>query len=109
MRALALVALLVPVSSFALDISWVQPTEREDGTPLPVSEIAGYRLVWMLKGQAQPDVTVPPGTTYVLNPPFAGRVCATLQTIDTDGLESVPSNTACKNAKPGKPINLRFQ
>lgn len=48
--ALAALALLVlgPSRAWAgtLEVSWVPPTEREDGTPLAPSEIAGYKIYY---------------------------------------------------------------
>jgi len=42
MRYLLLLLMTFPV--FADTVSWTPPTEREDGTALPASEIAGYNI-----------------------------------------------------------------
>lgn len=109
MRKLVLLALLLPGLGMAdtLLVTWVQPTARVDGTPLPLSEIQHYRMVWSVKGVAQPDKVVPVGTSYTLDTgALAGKTCLTLATVDTDGLESVPSNMFCRNAKPNPPSNM---
>ena len=107
--AWTLIAFWLLLASFAVfaDVTfeWDVPTTREDGSPLAPAEIAGYKLDWTLKGVAQPTVNVPPGVTYTLVSPV-GRVCATLKTVDTDGLVSDPSNQACKNSRPSKPGNF---
>jgi len=109
MKRLLLLAALLPISAFAatVNVTWVQPTTYEDGSPLPASEIQHYRLAWSVRGVAQPDIIVPVGATYTLNTgTLTGRTCVTLFTVATDDQESEPSNTACKNARPGRPTNL---
>ena len=108
MKALVLIVML-PLAAVAdtLSITWVQPTTREDGTALPLAEIANYRLSWTVRGVAQPDITVPRGTNYTLDTgTLSGRTCVVMRTVDTDGLESVPTEPACRNARPNPPGNL---
>lgn len=103
---LSLLFFSLGASADVLTVTWVAPTQREDLTPLLASEIAGYRLSWTVKGVAQADKNVT-GTSYLLDTgTLAGRTCVTLRTVDTDGLESDPSNTACRNAKPKPPTNV---
>lgn len=105
MRYLILLLLASAPAMADVTFRWTQPTKREDGSALPATEIAGYKLDWTLKGVAQPTVTVPSGSSYLLPAP-AGRVCGTLKTVDTDGLESVATAQACKWSKPLRPTNL---
>ena len=111
MKFLKLALLMLPVVALAdtVAVSWVQPTQREDGTALPLTEIAGYRLSWTLRGVAQPDVTVPPGTAYTLVTATSGRVCVELRTVDTDALESVPAGPVCRNSRPNKVTDLQVR
>ena len=104
-RILLLLALLSAPAFADVSYTWTPPTTREDGSPLAPAEIAGYKLEWTLKGVAQPTVTVPPGSSYTMVTPV-GRVCATLRTVDTDGLESDPTPSVCKNSRPSKPGNF---
>lgn len=76
------------------NISWVAPTEREDGTPISLSEIAGYRVYYgptsggytgrfdILDSSANETGVsdLPPGRYYIA-----------VTTLDTYGLESVLS------------------
>ena len=83
-----LVLLLFPLSVFAGTLTWVPPTEREDNTPLPPEEIAGYNLyndegiklnATLVTGESDPiDRAVTQQTVYVT-------------TTDTEGRESVYS------------------
>lgn len=92
-----------------LNLTWVAPLQRVDGTVLLPSEIAGYKLNWSVKGTTQPEKTVT-GTSYALDTgTLIGRTCVTLATIDTDGLISDPSPQVCRNAKPTAPTGLTLK
>jgi hypothetical protein len=112
---LLLVAVLIALAAGSVradtfNASWTPPIVRADGTtPMPASEIAGYRLEWTLSGVEQPDVTVPPGSSYTLTTATFGRACITLRTVDTADLESEPSAMVCRNIRPGKPVTIRVQ
>lgn len=112
MKKLLLLA-LISTSAFAdtVSLSWTTPTLREDGTALLASEIANYRISWTIKNVAQTDILAAgTATSYTLNTgTLAGRVCAVLRTVDTDGLESMPTNAACRNARPNPPGNPKLQ
>ena len=112
LTALMLVLMLLLGSAIAradtVEVSWTAPTERVDGTALPATEIAGYRLSWTLNGTAQSDLTVPPGTSYTLDTGTqTGRVCLVMRTVDTDGLESVATGEVCRKARPRPPGSMR--
>ena len=105
--------LLLSLLAFAsqadtLTVRWTPPTTRVDGTALPSTEIAGYRLEWTVKGVPQSDKVVTGAvSTYTLDTgTLSGRTCVTLYTQDTDGLESAPAQTACRNAKPNPPTGV---
>ena len=46
MKAFLIALLLLPLSAFARDVivDWTLATQREDATPLPVTEIASTRI-----------------------------------------------------------------
>ena len=109
MRILLLL-LLLPCAALAdtVTLTWTAPTQREDATALPATEIAGYRVEWWKDGTAQTGFVVPGAvTTYVHSNLTAGRYCYTLQTVDTDGLESVATGQVCRKARPNPPTNPR--
>ena len=75
--------------------SWSAPTEREDGSPLDVSEIGGYRLyiddvaIVDMPGSLNPD------GRYTYQREFThGRYEAKITCLDTEGRESKKSNAA---------------
>lgn len=71
------------------NLSWTPPTEREDGTPLATTEIAGYNLY--IDGQKNNTAPlVGNSTTLDLAP---GNYAINMTTVDTDGRESVFSTT----------------
>jgi hypothetical protein len=109
MKRFGVILLLLSSAAWAdtAALTWAQPTAREDGSALPLTEIQGYRLVWTLRGVAQPAKMIPVGTAYTLDTgTVSGKVCVTLYTVDTDGLESDPSVTVCRNARPNRPVLL---
>jgi len=79
-----------PVSRDSSRLHWSTPTIREDGTPLNLSEIGGYRLYnsnsptgdYILIGDTQ-------NTSYLVDT-LLGYVYIT--TYDVEGDESKPSN-----------------
>jgi len=78
-------------TSKAADLSWVAPSEREDGTGLALSEIAGYRIYYgTTAGIYQNQIDINDKTaqeTQIANIP-EGTYFAVMTTIDTDGRES---------------------
>lgn len=103
------VALLIPLLSFGQEIppdgaklSWTPPTEREDNTPLPLSELQGFEVLW---GTSQTDlnqtVFVPVGTNeYMVTSLTEGTWYFAVKAIDTDGLESGLSAIVSKTIEP---------
>ena len=88
--ALALVPVLANAYSFV--ITWTAPTEREDGTALPVTELDhddvfadGALLMAVPGGDSTTQASLAPG-----------EHCFAMKTVDVDGRESVFSNEVCK-------------
>jgi hypothetical protein len=72
-------------------MSWVAPAEREDGTPLALSEISGYRIYYGTKsGVYQGQIYIDDGsaTQKQLSGIPSGAYYAVVTTIDTEGRES---------------------
>ncbi len=60
-----LVLSLVSISSLALDNTacWVAPTQLENGTPLAITDIGGFKLVYQkTTDTTSKEVTIPSGT-----------------------------------------------
>lgn len=85
-----LLLLLIPVSVLAESVSFIPPTEREDGTPLAPAEIKEYRIY--VNGihvrTIRPDEN--PATLKGL---ISGENTVQMMTIDTNDKRSVLSNT----------------
>lgn len=102
----ALLALMALPAMANIVITWTAPTQREDGTVLLPSEIASYTLNVTLGGVAQPDITIPgSAVTYTFADTVKGKYCFTMETVDTQGLTSVPTSPVCRNANPKAPSN----
>ena len=83
-----------PTTTANVTISWIAPVEREDGTPISMSEIGGYKVYYgtaqnvyanqvEISGSANMQATLrnlAPGTYYIV-----------ITTYDTDGRESAYS------------------
>lgn len=82
----------------AVSVSWTAPAQREDGSPLSMSEIAGYRIYYGTKEGSYPDrvdiddgsemqglVNAKPGVYYVV-----------VTAYDVDGRESAFSSPPLK-------------
>lgn len=91
--ALGLLLITAPLwASVDKTVSWIAPTERVNGDPLPAGEIAGYDLECVV--QATGDVIyatgIPAGaTTHQTDAVFVeGTYLCRMRTLDTGGLVS---------------------
>lgn len=81
------------VGSYRVQLTWTAPGTRANGSPLPLSELSGYRIYYLLEG-ADPSsdsaVTVNGGTTTFLNLTLteAGTYSFAITAVDQNGLES---------------------
>jgi hypothetical protein len=107
MKYLALLLLFPSLALADVTASWIAPTGRTDGTPLPSSEIAGYRFRHTINGAIQPELMVQ-GTSKVIAV-GTGQVCVTVATVDTDGQQSDFTAQVCRKARPNKPTNLQVR
>lgn len=102
-----------PVPTFEVELSWTIPTMRTDGSPLPISEIAGYNIYYGTSEGAYPNnIFVDGGQADQFIVSELAMLSATtyyfvVTTVDTNGLESRFSNPVSKatpNASPpGEP------
>jgi hypothetical protein len=79
------------VPSVNVSLSWVAPAEREDNTPLSLSEIAGYKLYYGTKqGQYTKSIDINDSTAqnFTFTDLVAGTYYIAVTTYDTDGRES---------------------
>jgi hypothetical protein len=96
---------MISLSSFSIDVvatatgsislSWVPPTQRDDGSPL--TNLAGYNLHWGTALGHDPNLaSIPnPGVaTYVVDELPPGTYYLVATAYDSNGIESVYSNVA---------------
>ena len=101
MKKLLLLALIpMMVSAEIVDITFVPPTEREDGTLLPASEITGYHVY---DGSVEIVGTFT-GNSVAVDLPY-GRRDITMTTEDVNGRLSIYSDpfVFVLNANPNAP------
>jgi len=92
------ILLIVSMIAFgAINFSWVAPSEREDNTPISLSEIAGYNIFCGTEVGVYPImIPIPDGSstgTVLENSelPLGTNYCV-MTTVDTDSRESQYSN-----------------
>lgn len=73
-------------------LRWQGPTERENGKPLPATELAGYAVLHDHSGTRQRIAVTGVATTATLDL-AQGLHALSVVAVDSDGLESEPSNT----------------
>ena len=77
-----------------VNLSWVAPAEREDGSPISMSEIAGYKIYYgTSQGQYTDTIDVNEGTadTYTITGLSSGTYYFVVTTYDYNGWESAYS------------------
>ena len=100
------VAAQLPPPPTELTLGWDIPTERTDDTPLSLSEIAGYELISNCLSEVfkvdNPEQT---SVTFALDTSLS---CDwQIQTVDTTGIRSAPSNAVTVEFKTPKAPVLR--
>lgn len=110
-------------ASATSELSWSAPTERVDGTPMGLDEIAEYRVFYSVDGQPTTDgefITIgPDATSETVTLELTPRsedytVSFAIVVVDTNGLESEPSEMVSKvfnvdsTAIPAPATNLQF-
>jgi hypothetical protein len=76
-------------------LSWTAPSEREDGSVLSLSDIAGYRIYYGVETSiyhGQIDINDHTATQAQLSGVSSGKYFIVITTIDTDVRESVFSH-----------------
>jgi hypothetical protein len=95
MRALSFDVEVVQVGTNSVMVSWLAPTENEDGSPL--TNLAGYRIRFgQQSGNYTSTINVDnPGlASYVISGLAAGTYYLVLSAVNTSGAESSYSNEA---------------
>lgn len=94
-------------------VTWVLPTQRTDGSALPVGEIAKTTIAWGTSAAGPfPNVqdVAAPGTSHVFtrSSPGLGTRCYTAFVTDTEGRVSGSTGPVCKTVKaaPNAPTGL---
>ena len=115
----ALVLSVFAVPAFAAgaqsdDVSWTLPTQRVDGTPLPVNEIDRIEIEVEKDGVVLGVEAFPASITsytYTRDLPPNYTMCYRARTVDTESLVSDWTAQVCKTVKgkPNPPSNLRVQ
>jgi hypothetical protein len=83
-----------------INLSWVAPVEREDGTPIAMAEIAGYRVYYGTSQGSYPNqVDISNGSTMqvTLGNLVSGTYYIVVTTYDMDGRESAFSQVVTKS------------
>jgi VCBS repeat-containing protein len=83
-----------------ITISWIAPVEREDGTAISMSEIAGYRVYYgVSQGDYTRDVEINNSSTMnvTLSNLKPGTYYIVVTSVDWDGRESVFSQEVSKS------------
>ena len=91
---------LVPVTGQNIALSWVAPVEREDGSPISMTEIAGYRVYYgTSQGNYTNEVDVAGANTMqvTLSSLETGTYYIVVTTYDMDGRESAFSQVITKS------------
>lgn len=101
-------------------LSWTNATTYEDGTTIEAGDLAGTNIYYANGAIGDPDITDtalysqlaqvgPDVTSYVDTNRGNGLHCYYVTHETAQGIESVPSNVACKTVDvrvPGAPQNL---
>lgn len=119
MRVLTTLALfLITSNSYAATaiVEWDNPIQREDGSTLPLSEIAYTKVLWGTctstggLGTVQGSINVPsPSASVEVQNIPAGTYCFAATTVDTEGQESVLSNVYPKTFNKSRPKGPRIK
>lgn len=82
----------IPIINPVPTISWVAPSEREDGTPILLSEIAGYRIYYGTSvGEYSNPINILDGAATAAeldSLSLSGSYYIVITTVDLDGRES---------------------
>jgi hypothetical protein len=101
---------LAQAAEDTLTISWVAPTQRTDGTALPLSQLSGFRVDWGTCTTATPPAfgtqigtattTMNTDTEYSTGVLSPATYCVRVYANATDGTVSASSNIASKTIFP---------
>lgn len=106
---IVILAMVIPQIVSAETVQWVAPTERTDNSPLPQSEIGGFRLYYTDNMLDPTNYTstvdiIDPMARSVVIPDSSGGRAIVMTTYDTDGREGPFSTALVRRAPPKPPI-----
>jgi hypothetical protein len=84
-----------PVAGGTINLSWIAPVEREDGTPISMSEIAGYRVYYGTTAGDYPNMVEIDGNDTMdttISDLVTGTYYIVVTTFDMEGRESIHSS-----------------
>ncbi len=88
---------VVGTATGAITLSWMPPTQREDGTPL--TDLAGYKVYWgTTLGSYANSISINNAgvVSYVIEQLVPGKYYLTATAFDSKGIESTFSNVVAK-------------
>lgn len=104
-RLLLLAFILLPQALLAastVQLEWLPPTEREDGTPITDDDIQKYRVYMFVNGalvdSADLSKTDSSAQQVITG---TGEYCYSMSTVDTDGREGRESDVQCVTIRAG--------
>ena len=86
----------------SITLAWTAPVSREDGAPMSLAEIGGFRIYYGKSVAGYPktvDVTDGTATTATMTDVPAGNYFIVMTTYDTEGRESRFSSEVSKTAQ----------
>lgn len=98
-RSLPAFSISVTAPLGTASLSWTAPTQNTDGSALPASQLAGYRVYrGTSPSSLQPYHDVDGGnvTSYVVRDLPAGQHCFAVTAVTVTNVESALSGTGCK-------------
>jgi hypothetical protein len=92
-------------------VTWTAPTQYEDGTNLPSTDIKEYVVRWGTAPGTYPNVVRVTATTatVVRLPPYTGTRCYVVATVTTLDLESDLSNEVCKTVRRARALTISIR
>jgi len=98
--ALILILTMNQTQAELVTIGWTLATEREDGTPLDISEIEGTNFLFKYIGMDFGPFLLPPNVLSLPLSTDSNESCLKFWTVLLDGMESTPTEWLCLTNTP---------